>query len=115
MRYLSRFSPIAAIRDLRVFLSHRQPHELWFGMLAIVLTGLLLIGFVKDSRIEKPYKSNIIYVEQWRADRTDAQIAAKQKVDQVDIDKRRAELERKRKERQAEFQRLDKRLEDMGF
>lgn len=115
MRYLSRFSPVAAIRDLRLFLSQRRPYELWFGILAIVLTGLILVGFVKDSKVEKPYEPNIMYVEQWRADRTDAEIVAKQKVDQVGIDKRRAEIEKQKKARQAEFKRLDDRLESMGF
>lgn len=115
MRYLARFSPFAAIRDLRMFLSHRQPHELWFGMLAITVTGVLLIAFIKDSRIPRTYKPNIIYVQQWRTDRSDSEITAQQKIDQVEIDRRKAELEGKRKKRQAEFQRLDDRLKAMGL
>ena len=115
MRYLSRFSPFAAFRDLRLFLSHRQPYELWFGILAILVTALLLIAFVKDSRFEKAYKPNIIYVEQWRADRTDGQIVAQQRADQPAIDQRKAELEARQKERRAQFKRLDERLEKYGF
>lgn len=115
MRYFSRFSPFAAIRDLRLFLSQRQPHELWFGILAILITGLLLVGFVKDSHVERPYKPNIIYVEQWRDDRTDAQIVARQKVDQIALDARRAELERRQRERQAQFKRLEDKMKAWGL
>lgn len=115
MRYFARFSPVAALRDLRLFLSARQPYELWFGILSIVITGLLLIGFVKDSRVARPYKPDIIYVQQWRADRTDAQITAQQKVDQVAIDRRKAELDRRRKATQAQFKRIDDRLKEYGL
>lgn len=115
VRYLSRFSPFAAVRDLRLFLSHRQPYELWFGILAILVTAVILVGFVKDSRIEKEYKPNIIYVKQWRADRSDTEITAQQKVDQVEVDKRNAEIERRRKQRQDEFKRLDERLKRYGL
>jgi len=115
VRYLARFSPIAAYRDLRLFLSHRQPYELWFGILAILITSLVLFAFVKDSHFEKVYKENIVYVQQWKADRTDAEIVAQQKVDQPAIDQRKAEFEAKRKERQAEFKRLDDKLKAYGF
>lgn len=115
VRYFARLSPFAAIRDLRLFLSARQPYELWFGILSILITGLILIGFVKDSRVARPYKPNIIYVQQWRADRTDAQITAQQKIDQVAIDKRKAEIDRRRKEIQAQFKRIDDRLTEYGL
>lgn len=115
MRYLARFSPVTAIRDLRHYLAARQPYELWFGILSILITGLLLIGFMYDSREVRPYKSNIIYVQQWRADRTDAQIVAQQKVDQVAIDKRKAEIDRRRKAMQAQFKRMDDKLKAYGL
>ena len=54
--YLARFSPFRAVADLRVFLSHRQPHELWFGILAIVLTALhsdrLRQGFARRAALQ---------------------------------------------------------------
>lgn len=115
MRYFARFSPFAAYRDLRLFLSHRQPHELWFGILAILITALLLFAFVKDSHFDRVYKPNIVYVEQWKADRTDGQIVAQQKADQPAIDKRKAEIEARQNKRRAEFKRLDDTLEKYGF
>lgn len=115
MGFLARFSPIAAINDLRRFLATRQRHELVFFVAAIVVTTAIIAAFVKDSHIETPYQPNIIYVENWRADRSDAQIKAQQKIDQVEKDKRLAELDKRRKARQAEFKRLDDKLTAMGL
>ena len=81
MQFFSRMSPVRAYRDLRFFLSQRQPYELWFLVLAVVITSTLVWAFAHDSYFEKEYKPNIIYVEQYRLDRTDAQIIAQQKID----------------------------------
>ncbi len=115
MSYLSRFSPVRAWRDLRLFFAQRGKIELGFAALALFLTGMILAGFYVDSRMEKPYKREIIYVESWPADRTDEQIKAQQKIDQAAREKRMAELEKKRAERQAQFKRLDDKLESWGL
>lgn len=115
VNYLSRFSPFRAVRDLRMFLSHRQPYELGFLALSIVITTLLIAGFVKDSRIEREYQREIQYVDNWKLDRTDAEIVAKQKVDQVERDKRIAEYEKRVAERQAAFKRVDDSMSRWGL
>jgi hypothetical protein len=115
MRYLARFSPLRAVRDLRMFLAQRKPYELWFMMLAIVITGLVLIAFVKDSSIAPEYKPDIIYVQQWSLDRTDAQIRAQQVIDQAEKDKATAAFKVRQEKRQAEFKRLDDKLKSYGF
>ena len=115
MQFFTRLSPIRAIRDLRLYLHQRQPHELGFLALAVVMTGLLLIGFMKDSRVERVYKPDIVYVQQWTLDRTDDQIRAQQKIDQAKKDKEQAELKRRQAETQAEFKRLDDKLERWGL
>lgn len=115
MRYLARFSPVRAIRDLRVFLAHRRPYELWFMTLAICLTGLVLFAFVKDSTIMPVYRPEIVYVQQWPLTRTDAEIRAQQTIDQAAKEKRMAALEKRRAERQASFKRIDDKLESYGF
>ncbi|UVO51082.1 hypothetical protein M0208_11340 [Sphingomonas sp. SUN019] len=115
MQFFARLSPFRAIRDLRFFLHQRQPHELGFLALAIVVTGVILIGFAKDSHIEKTYRPNIIYVQQWRLDRTDEQIRAQQKVDQAKRDIEDAALEKQRAERQATFKRIDDKLNRWGL
>lgn len=115
MTFLKRFSPIVAYRDLRFFLATRKRHELVFMALALALTLLILWAFVKDSHFEKPYERNIIYVEQWPITRTDAQIRAQQTIDQAKRNIEKAELEKRKKARQAEFKKLDDKLESWGF
>lgn len=115
MTFFTRLSPFRAMRDLRLFLAQRRPHELGFLALAIVVTGLLLIGFMTDSRVEKAYKPDIVYVQQWRLDRTDAEILAQQKIDQPIKDKAIAEQKKREAETQAEFKRLDDKLEAWGL
>lgn len=115
MQFFTRLSPVRAIRDLRLYLHQRQPHELGFLALAVVLTGLLLIGFMKDSQVERVYKPDIVYVQQWTLDRTDDQIRAQQKIDQAKKDKDQAELKKRQAETQAEFKRLDDKLERWGL
>ena len=81
MTFLKFFSPVAAYRDLRVFLATRRRHELWFMALSLAITLLVIFVFFKDSHFEKPYERNIIYVEQWPITRTDDQIRAQQKIE----------------------------------
>lgn len=115
MALLRRLSPYHAIRDLRAFLIERRPHELAFFALSIVLTGLLIAGFVVDSRVERPYRRNILYVQSWPATRSDAEIRAQQKIDGVEQTRREAEFKRRQLERQASFKRLDDKLKAMGL
>lgn len=115
MSYLSRFSPIRAIRDLRLFLSHRQPYELVFFVISILITTLLLAGFYVDSRVERVYKREIQYFDSWALDRSDDAIKAKQAVDQVERDRRLAEIRKAEEERRASFQRLDDKMKRWGL
>jgi hypothetical protein len=114
--YLSRFSPVRAWRDLRLFLSYRQRHELVFLILALGITSLLIAGFYVDSKIEKPYQPpEIVYFESWGSDRTDQQIKAQQAIDKVKKDEQIAAFKRKQEERKAEFKRLNDKLERWGL
>lgn len=115
MQFFARMSPLRAVRDLRLFLHQRQKHELIFLFLSVVLTGLLLIGFAKDSRVEKVYRPEIVYVQQWRLDRSDAEIVAQQAIDGPIKQKRIDEENRRREELRASFQRADDRLKKWGL
>ncbi|QNE32005.1 hypothetical protein F1C10_08680 [Sphingomonas sp. NBWT7] len=115
MNFFARMSPLRAVRDLRLFLAQRQPYELVFLLISILVTGVILIGFVKDSHIEKEYRPKIIYVQQWRLDRTDAEIRAQQAIDGP-IKQKAIDVERKRREaRQAQFKRIDDKLNQWGL
>jgi len=113
--FLRYISPLGAVRDLRAFLARRQPYELGFLALSMVITLGLLVAFVHDSHVAAPYKPDIIYVEQWRADRTDAEIIAQQKLDKIKQDAELADYHRRQAERQAQFKRLDDHLKSMGI
>ncbi len=115
MPFFARLSPLRAYRDLRFFLAQRRPYELGFLALAIVVTGLLLIGFVRDSQVEKIYKPDIIYVQQWRLDRSEAEILAQQNIDQKKKDADQAEIKKQQAADQAYFKRLDDKLKKYGL
>ena len=115
MGLFSRFSPIVAYRDLRLFLSQRQPYELIFLIAALGVTSFLIYAFMKDSYVEKEYRPNIVYVEQWPANRTDAEILAQQKIDAPIQAKRRAEQKAREDAQRASFKRLDDKLKAMGI
>lgn len=115
MQFIARMSPLRALRDLRLFLHQRPKHELGFFLLAVLVTSFFIFAFIKDSTIHKMYKPNIIYVQQWRLDRTDEQIRAQQKIDQAQKEKDQAELEKQQAKTRAEFQRLDDKLKRWGI
>jgi len=115
MRYLSRFSPVVAIRDLRLFLASRRPQELWFLFAAIAVTGFLIYAFAHDSYAEPVYRPQITYVEQWPLSRTDAEIRAQQAVDAPAKRRRVAEERRAREARQAGFKKVDEAMTKWGL
>ena len=115
MNFLARMNPLRALRDLRLFFHQRERHELWFLVLAVVLTTLLIAGFAKDSSVPKEYRPDIIYVEQYKLDRTDAEIVAQQKIDGPIKAKAQAEQKAREAKLQADFKKLDDKLEKWGI
>jgi hypothetical protein len=101
-------SPRALWADIRDFTSERRPHQ-WVALaLAIAIPVGIVIVFILDGQTNILPGPQIIYVESWPASRTDAQIKAEQKIDQ-------AAREKFKKERQAEFKKLDEQLERYGI
>jgi hypothetical protein len=95
--------PRAAFADLRNFFRHRE-REHWIGMaLALLVTIIIIIEFLVDSKINTAPPPRIVYAEGWRADRSDAEIIADQK-------KHQAERKAAQEERQRQFQKLEKQL-----
>lgn len=116
MAFLSRFNPLAAVRDLRRFLAGREKHELIFGMLAIAVTTVLIVGFVLDSKdLTRPWERDVHYVQDWPLDRSLEQIRAQQKIDMERREIEQAKLDKLQKERQAEFKKVDDALERLGI
>ena len=110
------FSPIRAWRDLRSYVATRRPHQIGFMALALVLSYTMIMGTLDVSRMPKPaYHREIIYVQQWRADRTDAEIVAQQKIDGVEQTRQEKALKRLQAERKAQLKRLDDTLKSYGI
>ncbi|KQT35381.1 hypothetical protein ASG29_01565 [Sphingomonas sp. Leaf412] len=113
--FFARMSPFRAWRDLRDHVVGRGPQELWFLAAAIAITAFLIFAFVKDSHFEKVYRPQITYVKQWKLDRTDAEIVAQQKIDQVQRDRDEAQLKKQQDAVRAQFKKLDDQLSSMGL
>ncbi len=115
MHFLARLNPLNAVRDLRLFLHQRQKHEVIFLFLAIAATWVLIFVFSKDSNIKPEYRAEIVYVQQWKLDRTDAEIKAQQAIDAPIKQKQIDDMKKRQAERQAQFKRLDDKLTSWGF
>ena len=96
-------SPRAAFSDLRDFLRQRSREQLIGGALALLATAIIVIEFLVDSKINTAPPPQIVYVDSWSQNRSDAEIVADQKKDQ-------AALEAAALERQKQFQELENRF-----
>ena len=95
--------PRAAISDLFAFMRQRSREQMIGATLAVLVTMIIVIEFVVDSKINTAQPQQIVYAQSWSADRTDAEIIADQKKDQ-------AKREALAKEKQRQFQKLEKQL-----
>jgi hypothetical protein len=95
--------PGAALRDLLAFMRQRSREQVIGAILAVLVTIIIVIMFFVDSKINTAPPPQIVYVELYDSNRTDAEIIADQKKDQ-------AEREAQAKERQRQFQELEKKL-----
>lgn len=83
------------------FLRQRGREKLIAATLAVLVTMIIVIVFFVDSTINTAPPQQIIYVELYETNRTDAEIIADQKKDQ-------AHKEAIARERQRQFQKLEK-------
>ena len=97
------YRPTVALRDLGAFLRQRSREQVIGATLAVLVTLIIVIIFLVDSKINTAPPPQVVYVELYDSNRTDAEIIAQQKKDQ-------AEKEALAKERQRQFQELEKKL-----
>lgn len=95
--------PRAALRDLTAFMRQRSREQIIGAALAVLVTMIIVIIFFVDSKINTAPPRQIVYVESFPANRTDADIIADQK--KASEDRKRAEEARRR-----EFEKLQKQL-----
>ncbi len=96
-------SPKTAFKDLSAFLRGRSREQAIGAALAVLVTIIIVIVFLVDSKINTAPPPRIVYVESYAADRTDADIKADQAKDSA---KRHAYQEEKKRQ----FQKLEKKL-----
>jgi hypothetical protein len=96
-------SPRAAFRDLVAFVRQREREHVIGAALAFLVTLIIVIEFVVDAKVGTAPPPQVVEVQLYPANRTDADIVADQKKDMAD--KQAAE-----KEQQREFQKLAKAL-----
>ena len=97
-------SPRAALRDFFAVLRNDSMRDRILGLtLAVLITIIILIIFFVDSKINTAPPPRVVYVQAYAQDRSDADIKASQKQDQIKRDKLAAE-------RRRQFQELQKRL-----
>lgn len=101
-------SPRALIADIRAFTAQRSRVQ-WAALaVAIVMPIALVILFIVDGRTNIAPGPQVIYADSWSANRTDAEIIADQKEHQ-------AKREAAKKERQRQFQKVDRELDRLGI
>jgi hypothetical protein len=96
-------SPRALWSDLRAFALQRSRHQMIAAFFAVVMPVVIVVGFYFDAQTNIMPGEQVIYVDNWPANRTDEEIVAQQKIDQERKDKALAE-------RQRQYKQLEKRL-----
>ena len=69
-------SPSAAFADLRAFMRQRSREQKIGAALSLLVTLIIVIVFFVDSKINTAPPPYIVYVENWPAKRTNAEIVA---------------------------------------
>jgi hypothetical protein len=76
-------SPSGALRDLFAFMRQRSREQVIGACLALLVTAIIVIEFLVDSKENMTPPPQVVEVQLYAPNRTDAQIAADQKKDQA--------------------------------
>jgi len=96
-------SPVAAFADLAAFMRQRSREQVIGAALAVLVTMIIIILFLVDPKVNTAPPPQIVEVELYPSNRTDADIIRDQKKDQV-------EREAAKKEHQRQMKQLAKQL-----
>lgn len=100
--------PKVLLADIRALFRERSPVQALAATAAVLIPATILTLFYLDAQTNIAPPPQVIYVESWPADRTDAEIKAAQ----ADRQRVRETLEA---ERQRQFQRIDNGMERLGL
>jgi hypothetical protein len=95
-------TPRAFLSDLKAFLRQQDRHKLLIAVISALMPMIIIWGFYLDSRTDKP-KAQVIFVQSWPSNRTDAEIEKQNIADQKVRDA-------ERKKKQEEYRRLADKL-----
>ena len=101
-------SPRALLADLRNFWRDRPRHTWVAATLAVLIAAGIVLVFYLDSKTLGETREQVIFLDSWPANRTDAEIIAKQKADKAERD---AAIEAHRRS----LQRIDENLNRLGI
>ena len=82
---------------------HRSREQVIGASLALLVTAIIVIEFIVDAKINTAPPPQVVYAELYPSNRTEAEIIVDQKKDQ-------AAKEAAERERQRQFQKLEKRF-----
>ncbi|MGN6849194.1 MAG: hypothetical protein ACTHJK_06930, partial [Sphingomicrobium sp.] len=77
-------SPRAALRDLFAFIRQREREHVIGAALAILVTLIIVIEFLVDSKVNTAPPPEVVEVQLYPANRTDADIVRDQKKDMAE-------------------------------
>ena len=95
--------PRAAFADLFAFMRQRSREQVIGAALAVLVTMIIVIEFLVDSKINTAPPPQVVEVQLYSSNRTDAEIIEQQKIDQAKRDAAAAEKRR-------QFRKLEKQL-----
>ena len=96
-------SPRALVADIRAFAQQRSRVQWIAALVAVLMPIIIVYGFVRDGKTNISPGEQIMFVDSWSANRTDAEI----KADQI---KRQRETEAQKAERQRQFKELERKF-----
>ena len=108
MFFLRPATPSALWSDLRNFWRSRPRHTWVAAAMAIGVAAAIFFTFYLDYGTVEDRREQIMFIDSWPANRTDAEIIAKQKADKAERD---AAIE----ERRRQLERLDQNLNRLGI
>lgn len=83
--------PVGAIADFRTVWGQAGKNRWWIALASAAATFAVFSVMVQEEHRILPRPPKVIYITSWRADRSDAEIIASNKANQVYQDKLRAE------------------------
>lgn len=116
MAFLPKPAPIGeAWSDMVAFVFQRRPHQYVFAALAVGIPILTFYAFVNQFSYEKEYQlPPVIYVKQWPAERTRAEMVAQQKRDLPGELARKKALADAIAKRKAMFKKMETQFKSVG-